>query len=320
MSEADLNDDRLDQVLLGLAQQTEGGVPALLSRVYGFLRRRTDFFSEEERARAMADGAFSVHAQLFAAAREEKARVAAKAAEKKRQQEAAEANAPRVVELDDDDDGAAAAETAAPAKTTEADAIVANTSVVEGKKDADGDEDMASKEDEGKLKPNAGNGSSTDRYSWTQTLQEVEARVKLPDGTRGRNLDVVMTKSHLKVAIKGGDVLLDDDWDSEIHADDALWTIDDGLLVLELTKMNQMGWWSRLLKGEAEIATRMVQPENSQLSDLDGETRGVVEKMMYDQRMKEMGKPTSDEQQKQKMLNSFMAQHPEMDFSNAKIG
>ena len=187
------DEERFDGLLLNMAQQ-QRGIEPLLDTVFSFLRRKTDFFSGAGQEKVEAMVLKSVRKQSALAERESGAKkeAAAKkeadlkkrneaskkkaAEERQKQKEEAEkrkkdaeqtkkaeaSNDPTIEELDDD------------GKPLE----VAGVKVEEDDDKEEGDEDA---DDESKgQKPNSGNGGSTDKYTWTQTLQ-VDTRFLKPD-------------------------------------------------------------------------------------------------------------------------------------------
>eukprot|EP00697_Spironema_sp_BW2_P003271 gnl/Spiro4/14363_TR7736_c0_g1_i1.p2 gnl/Spiro4/14363_TR7736_c0_g1~~gnl/Spiro4/14363_TR7736_c0_g1_i1.p2 ORF type:complete len:215 (-),score=67.55 gnl/Spiro4/14363_TR7736_c0_g1_i1:74-658(-) len=156
-------------------------------------------------------------------------------------------------------------------------------------------------------------------YRWDQTLTELTVTVPV-EATAGRQIHCVIEPTRLVVGVKGQPPILDGTLSHRCKATDSMWTFErtSKEVVVTIEKIAQE-WWKSVVEGAPAIDTTKVEPANSKLSDLDGETRSMVEKMMYDQRQKAAGLPTSDEQNKQAMLQKFMAAHPEMDFSQAKF-
>ncbi|WIA40640.1 hypothetical protein OEZ86_013976 [Tetradesmus obliquus] len=324
----------VDKPLGDLLVGHEGDTSKFLITVLEFLKRKTNFFKEPDSKRRVLDAYKAVSGEgdgfkagFFGAPKPTASRPAGKPSP-----EAPEASPAVAAEAGTSSAAAAAADPQTqPSRSEPAAAAAAAPEQVSEQQQQQQQQQAeagpspdaelaAEKSDQSKgIKPNAGRGADLGSYSWTQTLQEVSVAVPVGKGLKAKQLDVVASKQHIRVGVTGQQPIIDGALTEPIKADETMWNLSDGVVELTLTKAEGMHWWSSVVAGGPAIDVQAVEPESSKLGDLDPETRQTVEKMMFDQRQKAMGLPTSEEMQKQEMLKRFMAAHPEMDFTNAKI-
>ncbi|EGC37685.1 hypothetical protein DICPUDRAFT_29910 [Dictyostelium purpureum] len=160
-----------------------------------------------------------------------------------------------------------------------------------------------------------------ERYTWTQTLNDCTISIKLDNPVKSKDLLIKIDNDHLTVKNNtNNDTIINGKLHKNVKKNDCNWTLESGKNIeIELCKLKGQEWWASIIEGENEIDVTQIKPQNSTLSDLDGETKAMVEKMMYNQTRKAQNLPTTDELEREKILEDFKSQHPNMDFSNAKF-
>ena len=218
--------ERFDPMMLQMAQQVaamadgENPIELLLDLYFGFLRRKTDFFDAPERCKDAVLAAYQRQADVVAAASASKQAKAAK------QAAAAAAEAAARQKREAAEDAARAEEDAArKARVRQAEldrALASQNLAADGSPkitelpdsgddspadapDAPEDEEDPDALEPGTIAPNAGNGGDAEHYTWTQTLQDVEVRVRVPKDTPAKRIACDVTKKHLTFRIEGSE-------------------------------------------------------------------------------------------------------------------
>jgi len=334
--------ERFDGILLNMAQQL-GSVDEIMDTFFGFLNRKTDFYTgstDEKVAQDMVLKYFKKHwkfgqkkrdeiAEKNRLADEERKRKAEERKKKdeeeyrKRQEELAskkgEQQGMQIEEVTEEEAEKIKAEKQAK-KDESTSSASSSAKKSEEKKEKDKKEKADDEEEDDKEPPPAGGGGVTDKYTWTQTLTSLEVYVPVRPGLKAKQIVCDIGNDTLKCGVKGEPLILNGKMGGKVRPDDCMWTlIDNKMIQISLEKFQDENWWSCVMKGDPEINCKKIVPDSSKLSDLDGESRMMVEKMMYDQRQKHLGKPTSEQEKQHALLEKFKAAHPEMDFSKTKI-
>ena len=116
------------------------------------------------------------------------------------------------------------------------------------------------------------NGDTTDKYSWAQTHSDLTVQIKVPEGTKARELIVVMKPQYLSVAIKGQEEkLVEGDLFEKIKVEDSFWNLEDNkYLVLTLEKQSEV-IWKTIITGDQEIDPKKVD-NAKKMEEFDEET------------------------------------------------
>ena len=154
-------------------------------------------------------------------------------------------------------------------------------------------------------------GGNMNGYSWSQTEEEVVVSVPLPEGTTGKQVEVLITPTTFRCGLKSAGAagaVLGGPLYKPIKAEDSTWTVEGRKLLgvtLCKTNMKYEEWWPHVCTNEPQMDVKTLIPPSKHVKDMDSGAQATVAKMMFDQEQKRKGLPTSDETKASELLQSM---------------
>ncbi|KAL3877295.1 hypothetical protein ACJMK2_035025 [Sinanodonta woodiana] len=155
-------------------------------------------------------------------------------------------------------------------------------------------------------KPDSYNGAMRDNYSWSQTITDVDVRVKVPSYIKkGKDVQVDLGKKHLKVSHKDQSgqwvEIVNGELTWDVHHTECIWSMVPGEHIHIDMEKKQERWWEGLLTSEPKINVRSIDCSRP-ISDLDDEAQSKIQEMMYNEQQKRSGLPQTHEMKMHEML------------------
>ncbi|CAL8461738.1 g1269 [Coccomyxa elongata] len=101
-------------------------------------------------------------------------------------------------------------------------------------------------------------------YEWDQTLSEVNIYIEVPTGVKAKQLFVNISSSHISLGIRPNPPYLDRDLSERVKAGESYWTLEDGILHLQLCKAEKGQPWKSAIAGH-EIDPVQAESEKQRL-------------------------------------------------------
>ena len=305
----------IDAPLVALTQHCRGDLRQLMHAFFSFLNRRTDFYlvphPDDKGKNSMGFAEGDAEKMLIAAFRQFPLRRIPKGGIPSKGSPPAKPKAASAKAASSQKDNTKNPE-ASPKQKAQDKKGEGEIAKTKSPKSNDND-----KEDEKTVPPNMrgvryneeglqipiGNGGSTPRYKWTQTIDETTVMIGVPETFRGKDFDVSITASKLSVRAKKcleGDTtpitFVEGKLVDNIRVDESTWTIEGGVMTVTLDKMKKK-FWTTVYEDDIEkykIDTELVDSRRH-IDEYDDSTQAAFRKAIFDQNQYHLNGPSSDE-------------------------